>query len=211
MNLKRLKVVKVFLILLTGSGCGLGSPSGGHDPSLPLPVIISDNAAVLVDHTKGAIVITPDGKAMLSIPQTALNKDTEFTILSYDLGASDGPIFRVGQLYSFKPVNVPELIQGQVLTVTLFYDSSLFPVNDPRVISPATPFVPESDVRLAVFQENADLTLRCWQTVFLDAPSVIPGKILHQVTTRATTQLGIFGITSIYSYVCPFNFLNPPH
>ena len=210
MKVNRLGIIGFLLTLLIGSGCGLGNPSSGHDPNLPLPVVVSDKAAVLVNHLTGAIVTTPDKNATLSVSQGALSADTEFTILPYDLGSSDGPIFRVGQLYSFLPVNVPTLNPGQVLKVTILYDSSLFPVNDIRVVSSTTPFIVEQDARIARLQDNANITLRCWLGVFLDAPSVIPGKI-HQVSTRATTSLGIFGVTSIYSYLCPLNFLNPPH
>ena len=215
MKLNTVKIVRVLLILLIGSGCGLGNPSGGHDPNLPLPVVVSNKTSVWVDHTRGAIITTPDGMAMLSISQTALSADTRFTIVPYDLGTSDGPIFRAGPMVSFLPVTVPALIPGQFITVTLFYDPSLFPAHDSRLIS-STGSVTEQDARLARFQDDVDYTKRCWQKVFLDAPSIVPGQMLHQIsthdiTTLDVTQLGVFGITSIFSYVCPYNFLQPPH
>ena len=75
------------------------------------------------------------------------------------------------------------------------------------------------------YQQIITAELKRWQQKMLRHPSTInkltkklqdkingyiPGKI-HQVSTRATTSLGIFGVTSIYSYLCPLNFLNPPH
>jgi hypothetical protein len=206
------KTVFLLLIFLFGAGCGLeNNPSSGHDPNKPLPVLISNNAEVMVDHTQGAIITTPDGKATLSISQTALSADTYFEIKPYTLNPQYGPTFQVGSLYSFFPVDVPTLKEGQVLKVTLLYESSLFPVKEPRLKSPSAPLVVETDVRLARFQDNnADFTFRCWQGLYLDAPSIIVGQKLHSVSSRDTVQLGIFGITSIYSYICPYNFIYPP-
>lgn len=208
------------LFFFITAGCGLGAPGNGHDPNLPLPVIISD-LPVIVDHNKGAIIITPDGMAKLSISQTALSADTTFQVSLYKLIPIGGPVFYAGlivngillpSLYSFSPVLVPNLNPGEKLTVTLYYFQASFPMYEQRIItSPTQPYVVETDLRLGILQDNGDYTLRCWEKVFLDAPSVIPGEVLHNVTTHDTTELGIFGVTSFYSYICPNNFIYPPH
>ncbi|MBI3595093.1 MAG: hypothetical protein HY200_09055 [Nitrospirae bacterium] len=222
-NAVKQKLFVLFFFII--AGCGLGAPGNGHDPNLPLPVIISD-LPVIVDHKKGAIIITPDGMAKLSISQTALSADTTFQIVLYRISPKGGPVYYLGltnspdtdppgpdhALYSFSPVLVPNLIPGQKLTLTLYYDPVPFPMYEPRIVnSPTTPNVVETDLRLGVLQDNGDYTLRCWEKVFLDAPSIIPGQVLHNVTTHDTTELGIFGVTSFYSYTCSYNFIYPPH
>lgn len=168
-------------------GCGLGTPTSGHDPNKPLPVIISDNAQVPVDHSIGAIITTPDGKAVLAITQTALSANTSFGISLYIL-PQGSPRISIDQMYSFTPVTVSALIAQQVLIVTLLYDPTLIPAG-----------IQEADLRLAVFDSGKG----CWSQVFLDSPSVIPGKNLHQVNSKTVTQLGIFGVTTVNTKTCP--------
>lgn len=172
------------------AGCGLGTPTSGYDPNKPLPIIISDKAAVLVYASIGAIITTPDGKATLSIAQTALSANTSFEIAPYGVFPSN-PRISIDQMYSFTPVIVSTLIGQQVLIVTLWYDPALIPAG-----------IREADLRLGVF----DPAKGCWSQVFLDSPSVIPGKTLHQVSSKTVTQLGFFGVTTVNTKTCP----NPP-
>lgn len=208
------------------SGCGIDlNPTTGHDPNKPIPVIIADAMEVMVDHTRGAIIKTPDGMAMLSISQSALSADTAFGIKIYPVTPKGGPIFYAGltnlpntdppgpdkALYLFSPAFVPNLNPGAKLTITLAYDPGPFPVYEPRITnSPDQPDVFEMDLQVGLFQDNVDYTLRCWKKVFFDSPPIVAGQSTHTITTRETTELGVFGITSKYSYVCPYNFIYRP-
>lgn len=175
------------LICFILAGCGLGSPSNGHNPYAPLPVLISDKTQVLVNHSTGAIISTPDGQATLSISQSALNANTSFEIEPYGVFPSN-PKISVVQMYSFSPVVVPTLIVQQFLIVTLSYDESSIPTG-----------TSETDLRLGVF----DSVKNCWSQVLFDSAPVLPG---HSVTSKDLTSLGIFGITSLNTPICP----NPP-
>jgi hypothetical protein len=171
------------LIFFIVAGCGLSTPAGGHDPNKPLPVYVSDKAAVLVYAGIGAIITIPDGKATLSISQTALRANTSFEIAPYNL-SQGSPRISVDQMYSLTPVTVSTLIAQQVLNVTIRYDPTLIPNG-----------IPETDLRLGVF----DPINGCWSHVFLDSPPVLPG---HQVNSKDLTQLGIFGVTTINTPIC---------
>ncbi|MFI5304570.1 MAG: hypothetical protein ACHQYP_07210 [Nitrospiria bacterium] len=173
------RLFSLFLLIL--SGCGLGAPTNGHDPYKPLPVLISDNAQVLVDHTTGAIITTPDGKASLSVAQTALNADTSFEIVPYGVVPSG---VSIDQMYSLTPVSVTTLEPQEYLIVTLKYDPTLIPKG-----------TPETDLRLGVLDPNRN----CWDQVFLDSPPVLPG---HSVSSRQVTHLGIFGVTTFFALIC---------
>lgn len=181
------------LICFMGTGCGLGTPTSGHDPNKPLPVIISDSSSVLVNHELGAIITTPDGKAVLAITQTTLNADTLFKISPY-IPSQGSPRISIDQMYSIEPEIVSTLIAGQVLMVRLWYDPKLVPS-----------VIQENDLRLG----QLDLVNNCWKRVFLDSPSVIPGVTLHEVTSRDSSQLGlnqlgIFGVTTFNTPTCPY-------
>jgi hypothetical protein len=183
------KTIFQFLIFLIGAGCGLeNNPSSGHDPNKPLPVLISSNAEVTVDHTQGAIVTTPDGKAALSVSQTALSADTAFKIEWYTLPPGS-PKFSVVQMYSFTstPIISDTLIPGQFLKVTLYYDSG-------KVSG-----VIETDLRLGIYNTVGT----CWEQVFLDSPPLIPVNTIHSVSSRDLTRLGIFGMTLFEALTCP--------
>jgi len=183
----------LFLCIL--AGCGLGTPVGGFDPNKPLPVIISDSSSVLVNHAIGAIVTTPDRKAVLEISQTTLNADTFIKISPYS-PLSGASIISIDEMYSFEPAIVTTLIAGQNLLVKLRYDPKLVPSA-----------IRENDLRLG----QLDTVNNCWKRIFLDSPSVIPGLTFHEVTTRDSsqvglTQLGVFGVTIFNTPTCP----NPP-
>ncbi|MBI1819355.1 MAG: hypothetical protein HY202_00740 [Nitrospirae bacterium] len=165
------------------------NPSSGYDPNKPLPVLISSSAEVMVDHTQGAIITTPDGKAALSVSQTALSADTFFKIELYNL-PSGSPRISIVQMYSFTSTLVisDTLIPGQFLKVTLYYDSGQIPIG-----------VKESDLRLGIY----DSVGTCWEKVFLDSPPLTPVNTIHSVSSRDLTRLGIFGMTSILALTCP--------
>ncbi|MBI1820175.1 MAG: hypothetical protein HY036_06425 [Nitrospirae bacterium] len=174
------KIVFFLLVFLIETGCGLGNPSSGHDPNLPMPIQISDRTEVLVNHTLGAIISTPDGRATLSISQSALSADTSFKIEPFvALGIDMG--------YYISPEVVTTLIPGQFLRVAIFYNSSSIPNG-----------IQETDLRLGLF----DTSKSCWKQIFLDSPSIIPGTTLHQVAARNITQLGLFGVTGMNTPIC---------
>jgi hypothetical protein len=191
------------------SACGVQPSSGGHDPNQPIPVFISDSKEVIVDHTKGAIIKTPDGMAMLSILPTALKADTTFKITPYDLSPGEVPFLNVGKFYSISPTNVSTLLPGALIEVTLYYDVSQFPIIDSRENSPTNPYIYETDMRIGLFQDNTDATQRCWSSVLIGSPPIIAGPSPHKVISY-TVVLGIVGITPLYSYTCPYNFIYPP-
>jgi hypothetical protein len=184
------KTVFLLLIFLFGAGCGLEkNPSGGHDPNKPLPALISSSAEVMVDHAQGAIITTPDGKAALSVSQTALSADTAFKIEMYNL-PSGSPKISFVQMYSFTstPVISETLIPGQFLKVTLYYDSGVVPSDVSE----------ELDFRLGIY--NSVRT--CWEQIFFDSPPVIIVNTIHSVSSRDLTRLGVFGIPA-YGQTCP--------
>ena len=191
------KYVSSFLIFSL-FGCGLGNGSGGHDPNKPLPVLYSDRSQVLVNHEAGAVIMTPDGKASLSIAQTALNADTSFEIDPYSTptGTVTVNLPHVDEMYKFTPETVSALISGQTLAVTIWYDERLNNLG------------PETNLRLGLY----DPVNNCWLNIFLDSPAIIPGTNLHHVTSRTINlmnpskvpyQLGIFGITTLDAPNCP--------
>ena len=129
-------------------------------------------------------------------------------------------------MYEFSPAVVANLKSGATLKVTLYYDPTPFPAFDKRFnydpnlknrqltpypISIDPPFPPnvfQEDLQLGLFQDNANYSLECWKKIFFDSPPIVAGQTTHSISTHDTTDLGVFGITSKYSYVCPYNFIN---
>ena len=179
------------LLILALPTCGSPPPSNpgaGHDPNLPIPVVISDSVTAVVG-SSGRVISTPDQKGVLSISQNALTTNATVTIKPVSVPGAIDQAFDFSSLPDLATISTTGSIN-----ITLRYDPAKIPL-----------FIPESDLRLGLY----DRTQACW-FVYFDSPPVVSSAVgLHPLSSRNITALGVFGVVNLITPTCGKTLLPP--